>query len=332
MAVHSGGGLLERLDGRSRKARSTRAIMASRFMRANSCAQETASYVVLEVLRSFDEVGQVLVGQVNEEPPHVVLREFDVVPADGIADTARPRVQHRPDGVVLVQADLDEVVAGPQRAEVADGAIGGPAQPGRAGDDGIKSSLERTPIRDDGRGRVFPRSLVPSPAGGAPVRNAALDFGYAGRLRSSGRSLAPREVRTAIIPQPMSTPTAAGTMAPDVGMTEPTVAPNPQCTSGIAATCLCTNGSRAVLRSWSHAFSSTGTPCVHALIGAPPGRVFENVALVRERRGRSCNCPPGRCCYIRRPSGTLAANNRAPRSRIAAGSFTFVIRAGLKPG
>ena len=40
----------------------------------------------------------------------------------------------------------------------------------------------------------------------------------------------------AIIPQPMSTPTAAGMMAPCVGITLPTVAPLPRCTSGMAAT------------------------------------------------------------------------------------------------
>ena len=56
-----------------------------------------------------------------------------------------------------------------------------------------------------------------------------------GRSRSS-------EVRAAIMPQPMSTPTAAGITAPLVGITEPTVAPMPTWTSGIAATCLNTNG------------------------------------------------------------------------------------------
>ena len=35
------------------------------------------------------------------------------------------------------------------------------------------------------------------------------------------------EVRAAIMPQPMSTPTAAGITAPLVGITEPTVAPIP---------------------------------------------------------------------------------------------------------
>jgi hypothetical protein len=45
--------------------------------------------------------------------------------------------------------------------------------------------------------------------------------------RLSGRSPAARLVRTAIIPQPMSTPTAAGMIAPTVGITLPIVAPMP---------------------------------------------------------------------------------------------------------
>ncbi len=47
------------------------------------------------------------------------------------------------------------------------------------------------------------------------------------RPRSSGRSEAVREVRCAVMPQPMSTPTAAGETAPRMAMTEPTVAPMP---------------------------------------------------------------------------------------------------------
>ena len=39
------------------------------------------------------------------------------------------------------------------------------------------------------------------------------------------------------MPQPMSTPTAAGMIAPSVGMTEPTVAPMPRWASGMSATC-----------------------------------------------------------------------------------------------
>ena len=88
--------------------------------------------------------------------------------------------------------------------------------------------------------------------------------------RFSGRSTAPSEVSTAIMPQPMSTPTAAGMIAPTVGMTLPTVAPIPQCTSGITATHLWMNGMRATFRSCRAADSSIGTPRVHALIGTPP--------------------------------------------------------------
>jgi hypothetical protein len=54
--------------------------------------------------------------------------------------------------------------------------------------------------------------------------------------RSSGKSLASRLVSTAVIPQPMSTPTAAGATAPRMAITDPTVAPFPACTSGITAT------------------------------------------------------------------------------------------------
>ena len=52
----------------------------------------------------------------------------------------------------------------------------------------------------------------------------------------SGSCDAVRLVRAAIIPQPMSTPTAAGITAPCVAITLPTVAPIPLCASGITAT------------------------------------------------------------------------------------------------
>jgi len=68
-------------------------------------------------------------------------------------------------------------------------------------------------------------------------------------FKLSGRSEPVSDVCTAIIPQPMSTPTAAGTIASRVGMTLPTVAPIPQCTSGIAATHLWMIGNFATLRS-----------------------------------------------------------------------------------
>jgi hypothetical protein len=79
--------------------------------------------------------------------------------------------------------------------------------------------------------------------------------------RGTARSMSPRSgasgprsrisatdhgVRTAIMPQPMSTPTAAGMIASRVGSTEPTVAPLPRCASGMSATCGWTIGSDAV--------------------------------------------------------------------------------------
>jgi len=53
-------------------------------------------------------------------------------------------------------------------------------------------------------------------------------------------------VRTAIIPQPMSTPTAAGMIAPSVGITDPTAAPFPWWASGISARCGQMKGMEAV--------------------------------------------------------------------------------------
>src|ERR1700740_513299 len=59
------------------------------------------------------------------------------------------------------------------------------------------------------------------------VRPCGTAFSMAVRipLRSSGRSRAFRSVCTAIMPQPMSTPTAAGIIAPLGGITLPTGAP-----------------------------------------------------------------------------------------------------------
>lgn len=56
-------------------------------------------------------------------------------------------------------------------------------------------------------------------------------------------SSAATDVCTPIIPQPMSTPTAAGITASTVGMTVPTADPLPAWASGISATCGWMNGS-----------------------------------------------------------------------------------------
>ena len=58
-------------------------------------------------------------------------------------------------------------------------------------------------------------------------RHRGLDRAAHAAESLSGRSAAVSERRTAPIPHPMSTPTAAGMIAPRVGITEPTVAPMP---------------------------------------------------------------------------------------------------------
>ena len=73
-----------------------------------------------------------------------------------------------------------------------------------------------------GSSRHAPRSFGPP----LSVRPCGTARSIAARIapRSSGRSSARRLVRTAIMPHPRSTPTAAGMIAPRVGMTLPTVA------------------------------------------------------------------------------------------------------------
>ena len=70
------------------------------------------------------------------------------------------------------------------------------------------------------------------------------------------KSLGVNWVRTAIMPQPMSTPTAAGMIAPNVGITDPTVAPLPRCASGIRARCGKINGICDAVRACSSVLGS----------------------------------------------------------------------------
>src|SRR5215831_13361202 len=101
------------------------------------------------------------------------------------------------------------------------------------------------------------------------------------RCIGSGSSAAESDKRTADIPQPISTPTAAGMIAPLVGITEPTVAPMPVWTSGIAATCRNTNGRRATLASCFadspssslvHTWTGTRSPAIVLRIGTSEPR------------------------------------------------------------
>src|SRR3569623_1331100 len=75
--------------------------------------------IVAEVARALAEIGEVPVRQRAEMLAHVLLRELDKILADGIADAAAARVQHHPHVLVLVETQLDEVIAAAQCPELA---------------------------------------------------------------------------------------------------------------------------------------------------------------------------------------------------------------------
>ncbi|MNF90879.1 hypothetical protein D3C84_734650 [compost metagenome] len=121
---------------------------------------------------AFLEIGQVAVRQVGQVLAHVGLGQFDELGADGITDPARAAVQHEPDAVGLVQADLDEMVAGAQGAEVV--AIVGLLQPRVFGGDRLEAPGQRAPGLVGGVRHVVPGALV-VPAEGLAVWHRALD-------------------------------------------------------------------------------------------------------------------------------------------------------------
>ena len=88
-------------------------------------------------------------------------------------------------------------------------------------------------------------------------------------LRFSGRSSRKSGVRTAIMPHPMSTPTAAGMIAPSVGMHDPTVAPIPTWQSGMTATCLKMKG-----------IDESFTICCMAAVSICAGGIHDIVVLL----------------------------------------------------
>ena len=74
--------------------------------------------VAVELGRALDQVGEVGVRQRDPPRLHRRLGDLDVRLGDLVADAPAARVQEQPDRVRLVEADLDEVVAAAQRAEL----------------------------------------------------------------------------------------------------------------------------------------------------------------------------------------------------------------------
>jgi hypothetical protein len=222
-------------------------------------------------------------------------------------------------------ADLDEVVPRAEGAELLDrGSRRAPTIVGERRDafsrcspsrarDGAASRCEsrRAPRRSASRPTTRSRRARPPESRPRSPRGASPD----------GARWQLRLVRIAIIPQPMSTPTAAGMIAPRVGITEPTVAPMPQCTSGMIATCGPTIGSEATLRICAIASSSTSTPSVQSLISAIPSlhRRRPHLSRIPARSfsaAGSCSGPsPGPHLTLMRAVSTQSVSFRR-RSRI----------------
>src|SRR6516225_4867809 len=74
--------------------------------------------VIAEMFGVLRKVCQILVGQILNEFLQVFPGKLDEVGAHAVADAAGTAVQEEPDGLGLVDTNLDEVVAGAQGAEV----------------------------------------------------------------------------------------------------------------------------------------------------------------------------------------------------------------------
>src|SRR5262245_16809219 len=92
---------------------------------------------------AFFEVGQIGVRQLPVVALHVAARELDEEAPDRVTDAARPAVQHHPDVIGLVHADLDEVVPGPEGAQMY--AVIAPAQLGVLALDAFETRPELAP-------------------------------------------------------------------------------------------------------------------------------------------------------------------------------------------
>ena len=83
-------------------------------------------------------------------------------------------MEHEPHLPGLIQADLDEVVAGAERAEV--DVVVGLFEFGQFGDEAAKARGQRFPHRVDAGGRALPGAFVaPAAAAGAAVGYGAFD-------------------------------------------------------------------------------------------------------------------------------------------------------------
>src|SRR5260221_517084 len=74
-------------------------------------------HIVIKMFRVLRKISQVDVRQIYEELLHVLAGDIDEVAPHAITDSTRSAMEHKPYSLGLVQADLDEAVAGSERPE-----------------------------------------------------------------------------------------------------------------------------------------------------------------------------------------------------------------------
>ena len=135
-------------------------------------------------------------------------------------------MQHEPYIVGFIEADFDEMVPDSQRAELVY-RVRVAVQLGVLVEHSLVAVAKHPPRYRVSPGRVAKRPIIAATAVMRASVGHGLFDGRAKRRHFVGKLRAVSVVCIAAIPQPMSTPTAAGMMALRVGMTLPTVAPNP---------------------------------------------------------------------------------------------------------
>ncbi len=124
--------------------------------------------IIVEMVGPFREIGQILIRQVDEPFAHIFLGKRNEECADGIANAARPRMQHDPHAVFRIQAQLDEMVARSKRTQMRQ--VVGVLQPRMLVAQPLKPHRERCPGIDNRRRRITPRPFIaPTPPRRASV-------------------------------------------------------------------------------------------------------------------------------------------------------------------
>jgi hypothetical protein len=137
--------------------------------------------VVIEVLGVLREVGQIHVRKIDEKALHITTRQLDKVAAHSVAHATRTGVKHEPDLTDFIQANLDEVISGPQRSQMI--CVVAAVKLGVLGQNRIITRLQLAPnVHGTARDFTPCATVAHATMVGTPVRHSHLD-GFAHRLQ-----------------------------------------------------------------------------------------------------------------------------------------------------